>query len=170
MGIRGTDFHISQNGTSGKSVLNVIRGKVEVTSKESKKKVEVSQGKSAEVLTQNKKSSLELTKITQSELKEIHKESEIKQSEKIADQGLAKQIKELEKKSFETTLNDIKEYQPKLYEKIKEKKTSIDSDELNKVSVAVVYDKAPKKKIKVGLEDIKYEIDPYKEYFEVEDL
>lgn len=185
MGIRGTDFHVGQRGTSGKSALSVLRGKVEVADiKNPQKKISVSQGFSAEIKKEvvnkkvakgkkrKKKAALfQVVKTTKNDLVEIQKDSEIKQDKKDlkeASSAVKKQLAKLEKKAVENTLSDIKEYDPELYNNLKEKKVD-DLDKINKVVVGKVFEKAPVKKVKIGIDDDALEEDAYEKYFSIDE-
>lgn len=183
MGVRGTDFHIGQKGTSGKSSLSVLRGKVEMADKKNpSKKLEVAQGFSAEIQkeVEDKKTAkkdkkkatsvFQVAKTTKNDLVKIQKQSEIKQDEKDlkeAPKALKKQIAKLEKKAVENTLSDIKEYDPELYKNLKEKNVD-DVDKINKVVVGKVFEKAPVKKVKIGIDDDELEENAYDKYFKVD--
>lgn len=178
MGIRGTDFHIGQRGTSGKSSLSVLRGKVEVADKKNpKKKMEVAMGFSAEIQKevkaqkkQKNTSLFQVAKTTKNELVEIQKESDIKQDKKDlaeAPKALKKQLAKLEKKAVENTLSDIKEYDPALYKSLKDKNID-DVDKINKVVVGKVFEKAPVKKVKIGIDDDELEENAYEKYFNID--
>lgn len=185
MGVRGTDFHFAQRGTSGKTSISVLRGKVEVAKKEKpKEKVNIAQGFSAELnqkvipTKQEKKqsaskvlASLEIVKTTKNDLVEIQKDSKIINEDK---EEVSKEVKQelvqLEKSAVKTTLEDIKEYQPEVYEKLKDKEiTQVDT--VNTVVVTKALEKAPVKKAKKGFEDMGIDLDEdsYKKYFKVED-
>tara|TARA_Y100000385_G_C13061462_1_gene624589 strand:- start:685 stop:1659 length:975 start_codon:yes stop_codon:yes gene_type:complete len=180
MGIRGTDFHIGQRGTSGRSSLSVLRGKVEIADKRNpKKKMEVAQGFSAEIKKEVKNnkgkkkktaSLFQVAKTTKNELVDIQKESEIKQSKKElagASKAVKKQLARLEKKAIANTLSDIKEYDPALYKTLKDKNVD-DVDKINKVVVGKVFEKAPVKKVKIGIDDDELEENAYDKYFKID--
>lgn len=187
MGVRGTDFHIGQKGTSGKSSLSVLRGKVEIADKKNPlNKMEVYQGFSAEVqkevkeekvakggkkTVKKKETSLfQVVKTTKNALVKIQKQSEIKQSKEDlaeAPKELKKEIAKLEKKAVENTLSDIKEYDPELYKNLKDKNVD-DVDKINTVVVGKVFEKAPEKKVKIGIDDDELEENAYDKYFNVD--
>lgn len=182
MGIRGTDFHIGQRGTSGKSSVSVLRGKVAVADAElPSKKVEVAQGFSAELKTEVKNtkpntkekkvkaaSTLAVVKTTKNDLVAIQKDSNIKENkEDKVTEKVKKELASLEKKAVENTLSDIKDYDPELYNAIKDKKID-DIDNINKVVVGKVFEKAPEKKVKVGIEDLNLEENAYDKYFKID--
>ena len=179
MGVRGTDFHFFQRGTSGKAEISVLRGKVEVSNtKGTKKTKQVPQGFSAEVSSQismnnalDKKEELSLVqvnKITKDLVVEIQKDSQIEKPEKIPSQ-MSHEIKKLEATAVKTTLEDIKEYQPEVYAEIEKKKVE-SIDEVNTQVMAKTFKKAPAKKVKKGLDelDMDLEEDAYDKYFKIE--
>jgi hypothetical protein len=180
MGVRGTDFNFTQRGTSGKSAISVIRGKVDVASiKKPLKKIKIEQGFSAELKVETRKtktkkayaSTLEISKTTKKELVRIQKDSKIeKQKEdKTKNVKVKKAIAKLEKEAIKVTLADIKEYQPELYEVLKEEK--IDNvDTINTTVISKAYEKAPEKKIKPGFDDMDLDLeeDAYEKYFKID--
>jgi hypothetical protein len=177
MGVRGTDFHIAQAGSSGKSSVSVLRGKVAVSDiLKPKKAIEVSQGFSAELKkeirskkSKKKSSIMELSKTTKNELTSIQSDSAIvasKDDEKVSNKVKMELVK-LEKKAVENTLSDIKDYDPALYKSLKDKNIS-DIDQINSVVVAKVEETAPEKKVKVNIDDLNLSDDVYDKYFKVE--
>ncbi len=177
MGVRGTDFHFSQNGTSGNSHISVIRGKVEVTSTKSPKKIiKVEQGFSAQIINTIKlkvkpKKVIQLSQTTQPELLKIQKDSNIKSTKADAPESekVRKELMILEKQAIKTTLEDIKTYQPKVYAELTSKKVkSIAS--LNMAVVKKAYKRAPAKKAKRAFDDMDLNLDEdaYKKYFKSE--
>jgi hypothetical protein len=183
MGIRGTDFHIGQQGTSGSSTLAVLRGKVEVADiKDSKKKIDVAQGFTAEIKKEEVKAAsdsvgdkketalFEVAKTSKQELVQIQKASEIKQDVKElkdAPVEIKQELAKLETKAVENTLSDIKQYDPALYENLK-KKNIEDVDKINTVVVGKVFEQAPVKKMKPGIDDSELEKNAYEKYFKIE--
>jgi hypothetical protein len=168
MGIRGTDFHIGQAGSAGKSSVSVLRGKVAVADIfKPKKAIEVLQGFSAElkkeVKTKTSKksklketaSTMELSKTTKNELTSIQSDSAIvtsKDDEKVS-LKVQKELVKLEKKAVENTLSDIKDYDPELYKSLKKRKIS-NVDEINNAVVAQVEESAPEKRVKVDIDNL----------------
>ena len=176
MGVRGTDFHFSQKGTSGETAISVLRGQVEVASKNKpNEKRNITQGFSAELsATQLNKelSSLIIGKTSKTDLVEIQKESKIEKQakEESVSEETRKELASLEKAAIKTTLEDIKEYQPEVYKTLEGKKiTQIDT--INTIVVSKAVEKAPLKKSKKGIEQmgIDFEEDSYKKYFKIED-
>jgi hypothetical protein len=185
MGVRGTDFHFNQRGTSGETSISVLRGKVEVAEVETpKKKVNVQQGFSAEInkKTVEKKikgkvktkilSTFELVKTTKNELVVIQKNSKIeeKPEDRVKTEAVKKEIKMLEKQAVKVTLADIKEYQPKVYNELKGKNVK-SVDTVNTIVVTQAFEKAPEKKIKKGFDELDIDLkdDAYKKYFKIEE-
>ncbi|MBG59973.1 MAG: hypothetical protein CMJ16_05885 [Peredibacter sp.] len=164
MGIRGTDFHLLQKGTSGDSVLSVLRGNIEVQTKNAKKKIEVSKGFSAEVSKIKDSPKVSLVKTTKSDLIKVHKDSVIKDAKKPTEKAVKKEIEELEKKAAENVLKDISRYEPNLYQALKKNKVN-DAEEINKIVVGKIFKAAPKKKKKVGIDTLNLDEDAYEEYF-----
>jgi hypothetical protein len=185
MGVRGTDFHFNQKGTSGETSISVLRGKVDVSEVEKPEKVvKVQQGFSAEIkketvtkITKGKTkkktlSTFELVKTTKNELVEIQKSSKIieKAEDKTKQVSVTKEIKELEKQAIKVTMDDIKEYQPKVYNELKGK--DIQSvDTVNTVVVTQAFEKAPAKKTKKGFDELDIDLkdDAYKKYFKIDE-
>lgn len=189
MGVRGTDFHFAQRGTSGQTSVSVLRGKVEVAKKEAPKKpVQLAQGFSAQLnqkslpprnkkVSKGKKSPkvmsrLEVVKTTKKDLVDIQKDSKILNADRVkVSKDVAKELKNLEKSAIQTTLEDIKEYQPKIYQKLKDKKiTQVDT--VNTVVVSQALEKAPTKSSKKGLDQMGVDLneDTYKKYFKIDDI
>lgn len=185
MGIRGTDFHIGQHGSSGASSVSVLRGKVAVTEKMNPNNVlQVEKGFTAEVATapvvsdskkEDKKepttSAVKLAKTSKVELIDIQKDSKIEEKP-VQEAKISKELKQelsmLESKAVENTLTDIKEYEPELYEKITQNNLK-DIDSINTVVVKRVFEKAPEKKVKANLQDIDFKNDAYEKYFKIQD-
>lgn len=182
MGVRGTDFHFSQKGTSGESSITVIRGEVKVTenldksAKDAPKEFKVKQGFSASINPLKEdvkkikplKTKVDIVQTTKTKLVAIHKDSKVKpKKEDLAqEKEVQKELAELEKQAVETTLDDIKEYQPKVYEQmVKAKVKSI--DKVNATVVARAFKKAPAKPEKKSFDDLDIEIedDAYDKYF-----
>ncbi len=188
MGVRGTDFYFSQKGSSGKTEVSVLRGKVELVqkspetmplSKEQLKRVEVPQGFSAELIsnliktdkkTKDKSTEAHITlnQTSKHELLHIQKESKVVESkaDKVVEKEVIRELKQLERQAITTTLEDIKEYQPEVYEEIKKKKVK-SIDVVNTTVVAKAFKKAPLKKAKKSFDDLDIEVedDAYDKYF-----
>jgi hypothetical protein len=173
MGVRGTDFSFSQRGTSGKTSISVLRGKVDVSNINTPKKVvNVQQGFSAELkLIKKIKSkaiqpaSLKLVRTSKSELLQIQKDSKIeKEQDEVVSKEIIKEIKDLQTKAVSVTMDDIKEYQPQIYQELK-KKTITSVDTLNTKVVATAYKKAPIRNSKKDIDETDLEENAYKKYF-----
>ncbi len=187
MGIRGTDFYVNAKGIK-KSSVSVLRGEVAVRARFNKNiekapEIKVKQGFQAEVAKDvekpNQKSKVVEDKValrptSKVELVEIQKNTVVKEDEesKAEKKNLPKKVMakldKLEKKSVETTLQDIKTHDPDLYQKIKKDKTkSIDG--INTTVVAKVFEKAPDKPLKATEEEFEdLEVDAYEKYFNLD--
>lgn len=169
MGIRGTDFCVGQKGTSGKSSLAVLRGKVQLIDKKNPKKVlEIKKGLSAEVKISQKMKGAKITQVlktSKDEMRTIEEETKItkKEDEKVSVK-VSKELAKLEKKAVENTLTDIKEYEPKLYEKLKKQKIK-DVDSINTIVATNIIKKAPKKRVKIDMDDLDLDESTYDEYY-----
>jgi hypothetical protein len=192
MGVRGTDFFVADQGSTGESEISVVRGSVEVkssTATAATKPVEVKAGNTVEVApppppkvdskTGTKTAVvapppvIEVRQTTQEDLKAIQKSSEIKMKKediekaKAANPELARNLETLEKKAVETTLKDIKTHDPKLYAKL-QTQTITDVAQINTQVVETAVKAAPKappkrKPYKSELEDL--EEGAYERYF-----
>lgn len=153
MGVRGTDFHVSQLH-SGLTQISVLRGKIKVFDDIKEQNVEITPGKTFV----KKDNNSDLVMISQSELKQIKSQSEIK-----SDDNQTKEIQELEKKATEVTLKDIKIYQPTLYEKVIKMK-GMDSEKLAASTIEILEKLAPATRKKPDWEDLIDDRDPYETY------
>jgi hypothetical protein len=89
---------------------------------------------------------IELRRTTQEELTGIQKTTQLKSAVKATEsvgQEVAAKLAVLEKKAVETTLNDIKAADPKLFAKLQEK-PSATTEELDTQAVEVLIQEAPK--------------------------
>ncbi|MBL7663663.1 MAG: FecR domain-containing protein [Bacteriovoracaceae bacterium] len=171
MGVRGTDFFISQRGSSGNTRVAVLRGEVEVKPKDKNDVLNVKSGFTAAVVENKNDIKAEVKQTTQQELISIQKDSLIKTSEAEVDSAsdaVKAEIAQLEKKATDVTLNDIKRYDEKLYNKLKT--VAVKSvDELNTLSVKKIFKDAPKNQGKISSEDLEnLEMDAYEEFFKVQ--
>lgn len=190
MGVRGTDFFIADGGTDGGTEVSIMRGAVEVTPKvENAKPVEVKQGMSADIppVPQPKAESaakkeeagkpapvqaaVELRQTTQEELQGIQRSSTIAKKPGEQPQAAAPEVAKLEKKAVETTLKDIKVYDPKLYAQLESRKPA-STDEINTSVVQTLIKEAPK--APEAHKPHKSEVDnldqgAYEKYFKVQD-
>ena len=181
MGVRGTDFFIDDGGPGVGTQISVLRGQVAVknveksATKAQAREVSVQAGQSADLPASV---TPELRPTTQEELKSIQKTSTVKNdikqqvafSEKVTDK-----IKKLEAKAIETTVQDIKVSDPKLYAQIQlkaEKNEFRSVDDVNGTTVEQLVKVAPKAPVRLKpsqseLED--QEKDQYKKYFHSEE-
>jgi hypothetical protein len=153
MGVRGTDFYVSEK--HGSFDVSVLRGEVEVTSLETKKVEKVKTGEALVVQDNSSK----INVITKEDLKEIKATSTLKSNP-------SPEFKDLEKKATEVVLGDIKEYQPAVYKELVENKkdTLSDSDTIAITTAQMLEAKAPSKKLKATKDDLDKEVDPYDTY------
>jgi hypothetical protein len=111
-----------------------------------------------------------LFKTDKRELVKIQKASKIKVKKsdlKKLSPKVVKEIKKLEKRAVENTLEDIKESDPSLFEQIKKQKTKISLESLTTKVVHQNFKKAPEKVYKPTESDLDDErIDAYETYFE----
>lgn len=152
MGVRGTDFHVSHLN-SGSTQISVLRGEIDLKSPK-KEDVKIQSGQTYVT----KEANSQLSQLTKSELKTIAQEATIKTADVKEPELVA-----LEKKAASTTLNDIKEYQPQLFEKVKNSK-NIDSDSLALTTVEKLQETAPEKKKKPDWAEMIDDRDPYDTY------
>jgi hypothetical protein len=111
MGVRGTDFFVSDSGPKGETEITVLRGMVEVTNESTGKLLPVKTGTTALV---TEKSEISPRDSTKEDLKTVETSSKTEPTKETP-----KTVVELEKKALAVTLQDIKLYQPEIYEKIK---------------------------------------------------
>lgn len=168
--VRGTDFHVAQNGSSGISQLTVLRGKVEalpIQQEQAKTEmVVVETGKSA--LTKVGVVSAEVVKTTKQDLKQIALESKVEMSEKAVPEVVKQEIIQLEEKAKENIKKDMENIDPALFEEVKTAKID-DLDSLNMKTVEKIYENAPETKGKPGWRELdEIESDPYGKYFKEE--
>ncbi len=194
MGVRGTDFNFKKVGTSGNTLVSVIRGKVKVSPVEkgkieNKKTVEVKSSQSANVYSDKflaeeyeakaKKMKLKLkmkkpkkriflSDTSKKDLLRIQRDSHIIQTKADLPESkeIKKEIRQLEKQATKVTLDDIKTYQPEVYKELK--KTKIKSvAQLNTMVIKKAYQKAPAKPDKMGFEVVEEDLneDEYEKYF-----
>jgi hypothetical protein len=143
LGVRGTDFYIGENTTTGDLEVSVQRGKVWVTPAPSSMKarltvplpdhstqgmalktVEVNAGKLATLNTDDaKKGNVEVVAAGQNFLAEIHGLTRVdsKRQEKLLaslDPGVVEQVVALQQRAVETTLLDVQQSQPEVLKSI----------------------------------------------------
>jgi len=196
-GVRGTDFFIKYDTVAAKTKLSVMRGQVSIkpTPKKSAdhknpvkevKAVMIKTGESAEVKAPpvvaktDKKNNVavveepvkvEVSTTSKEDFVEIQTETTVKVDKKMmaeATPEVVKQIEEMEKKTAEVILDDIKVENKELYKKVMKMKTK-DVATLNSVVVGKLYKEAPKavKKSKITEDDLMDSMDDdvYKKYF-----
>jgi hypothetical protein len=153
MGVRGTDFHISQF-RSGLTQVSVLRGEIEIKNDVKKDLVQIAAGQTFMVKEQNS----ELSKLSKPELKTIAEDSSLK-SQELKDS----ELKELETKATSVTMKDIQIYEPELFKQIQGQK-ALSSDELALNTVQALEKTAPLEKKKPKWADLLDESDPYEKY------
>ncbi len=176
MGIRGTDFFVSQRGSAGETQVAVIRGEVNAQANaKGTKELKVKSGQTAAFEESKTKKTIEseVTQTTQEDLVKIQLSSVIKKSEEnkeVVAKSVAVELKALEKKATENAIEDIKNYDKNLYQKLK--KANIASmDTVNTVSVKKAFYKAPKGKSKISGEELEeIQMNAYEEYFKIDEI
>lgn len=153
--VRGTDFYVHQRGTSGTTVVSVLRGSIEIKPENEKKTVIINSG---ETFIQRSEKEHLLDKITKQDLKKI--DHIVKIETKAEDKP---EMVELEKKATEVVLKDIKEYQPELYEKVKTL-NEVNSEQLASNTIQKLEVTAPMERRKPTLDDLQLDEDPYEKY------
>ncbi|MBY0470967.1 FecR domain-containing protein [bacterium] len=190
MGVRGTDFFISENGMTGHTEVTVVRGEVSVASKvEAQKAVAVKSGYSAVVAAEPKaekvakeaapqakpeapKPEVQVIKTTQEHFAVVQKASKIEASEEIkkaieSNPTVAETVKKLEEKAAETTLKDIKKTDPALYAQVSQAGPQ-SVEELNAKAVQKLAVDAPKGRKTFNV-DGDIEKDAYDQFFKMVD-
>lgn len=165
MGVRGTDFFVADDGTSGTEV-SVIRGQVAVTPMAKAetatmppKEVVVTSGQSADVA---KTVTLPtIRKTTKEEFKIILKNSEF--DAKM--EALPEPLKKLEEKAKESVIAEVKKENPELLAKLDPGHS--DATQLNAQIVQKLQEKAPSapKRRKPFRSELEDQGDAYKKYF-----
>lgn len=185
MGVRGTDFFIEEDPLSGQTLLTVIRGSVEIQSRESGSAppVEVKTGQSAIAATSEAKDAevakkVEVRATSKEEYAEVTSVSTLAQAEKgtvVAPKNpaIAAELKQLEQKAVQTTLKDIQTHQPELYAKLSPALPKVPSvEQIHAQAVEALAVQAPsiprarKKPTRKEL-DSGLEADPYEKYFKL---
>ena len=162
MGVRGTDFFISDSGTNNETEVTVIRGAVSV--KTEKTETIIKTGTSA-IVAEN--TPVETHETTKEDLKNIETASSVNKNDSID----LMNIKILEKKAVEATLQDIKVYQPEIFEKLNaDSKEPLNLQSLNTKTlnlVALTAPSAPLKKGKPRIDELNEteDKDIYEKYF-----
>lgn len=172
MGVRGTDFHISDRGARGGTKVSVLRGSVALHHQgKTSKPLTIQKGYSAEVapsvVLKSKKDegpkTVTLRKTTKKELLSVHRDSKIVSQPPASGADL---VKKFEQKATDIILADIKEDDPKHFEKLKAN-PSLSHDMLNTLTLKKLFVKAPEKPSKPFLHDLeKVDEDAYDKYFD----
>lgn len=166
MGVRGTDFFVSARDASGSSVVNVLRGKVAVAQLPSQaaeakpgevkrqrrlRMVEIPAGFSVKVKPvpktadrRKRPAPLKVKPTTKKQLIAVQVETVIKEdpNEKVEPE-VAERIAKLEAKAAENCLQDIKDYNPALYQRLKEQGGGGSVDAIQTSTVKSMIKKAP---------------------------
>ncbi|MCH2534738.1 MAG: FecR domain-containing protein [Bdellovibrionales bacterium] len=167
-GVRGTDVYVHHNLQKG-TLVTVMRGKVEVSSAENKKikPITVETGyMTTDVLEDVQK--IDKKPITKEKVIEVQVQSTVKPDVEVSE-TVKKEIQVLEKQNKEVVLEDIKNYQPEIYQEIKDTKDKMTVEEVSAKVVSKVYKAAPSEspKFKPSQEDLKgIGNDVYEKYFE----
>jgi len=131
MGVRGTEFFVRSRSQSGQSEVTVLRGQVLVqpTMVKDPKPVKVSSGYSLNIGPEAKPNTdkakrrikVSLKKTTTANLGAIQTATTVKKEEAPAGSNSKEneEIAALEKRALESTLSDIKEYDPILHDRLK---------------------------------------------------
>lgn len=172
MGVRGTDFFVTANPSSGGSMVTVLRGQVVVTpNTPNATPIEVPAGYAAQLASAHgaqsagpQKDAVAIKPVTTQELVEIQKETKVPPTK---EKETAEDIKALEKKAVEATVDDMKQSDPDLFERMKgDEKVLGDIENLNTLSVKRVFDDV--KKGKPSEKSLESDEDVYKKYFRME--
>lgn len=181
-GVRGTDFFVSHQGNN-QTQLTVLRGEVEVSKKIGKNKVSkpisVKTGFTANIEKNknepiNQPPKIQIEQASKENLLDVQQISSIKEPPTLIaslSKEVQQEVENLQKASTHATLEDIKEEDPKMYEKIKDKKIT-DISSISTEVVAKLYKKAPRKdkKKKPSLDEIEgLGDDVYNKYFKTND-
>lgn len=155
-GVRGTDFFVSYSPAKETSEVSVLRGEVEVKNNKTDKPVSVSSGHKVEVVEPSRHPAKETPKMevrlaTKTELMEIHKSTIVTTETKS--QEMAPEIAKLEQKAQANVIEEIKTYDPKMYEQIKNENLK-STQEIGAVVVATLYKAAPEAPKKPSLKEL----------------
>lgn len=149
MGVRGTDFYVSE-GAEGKGLeVTILRGEVVLRPAQAHAKdVTVKSGFAAEIPISEKQvpsGNVVVRQANQADLHTVKTTSLILPDPTLTrkpSEEIVKKVKTLEAKAVETTLQDIKTSDPGLYEKIKNAPEPTTAD-LNQKAVDHLYQTAP---------------------------
>jgi len=144
MGVRGTDFLVQDYGIGGNGTeLQVFRGKVEFKNTDKPNDVKlVAKGDAAFSSTTEKKSEVQVRPITKDDLFETQKNLFVPSNNKGPD--VPKEVVELEKKSVDTTLQDMKSESPEAFKKLSGSDIST-SQIINAEVLASLFDQAKRR-------------------------
>ena len=145
MGVRGTDFVIADPGAGpGPTEVAVLRGQVEVRTNGVKVAAQqIPAGQTAEVAPAA--AEIETHASSQEELVGIRKFSTIQAVVQAVNDETSQKLEVLEKKAVESTLHDIRDYDPKLYAKLQAGGAQTVQD-LNAQAIESLVREAPKAK------------------------
>lgn len=162
-GVRGTEFWVNVVNSQSTEV-SVLRGLIELNEKD-KETVKLSKGEKALVGPE------EVVKetMTKQDLQQIAAETLPAQEIKVEDETL----KNLESKALAVTVQDIKLYEPELYQTIVKNQDELKgSEELTQITLNKLQESAPdappETPKKPSLKDLKNSEDPYKKYYKEE--
>ena len=144
MGVRGTDFYVDAHNDDGDSTISVIRGKVEITPSVLGETIELESGYTMDI-DDRKKKPVVISRNTKSALKKIYADTNV-----AADGKDSKEIIDLEKRAIKVAEDDIKLYDPELYEKIRKisKNRILSSSDLENFVTQEAIKQAPEKDLK----------------------
>lgn len=182
MGVRGTDFYITERGQDETTEVSILRGAVQVQPQGPKAKpITLETGYSAaipvsktEIKKQETAPIVEVRKTTQEQLHSIQKASSIPPStvpQAPPSSEVQQEVQRLETKASQTVLADIQKTDPKLYANVTAK-PKMTLEELNRASVLKVMETAPKApaRTKPTLDELeKSNDDIYEKYFKPQD-
>lgn len=170
-GVRGTDFFVRHNPVDG-TQLTVVRGEVIVQSKvQDAKPIAVKKGY---MVRADAKGKTEVKEATKEELVQIQVASTVAADAKAVSslpQEVKTEIKQLNEKTKDAVLADIKKDDPKLFEELKTR-DDLNAATVHTVAVATLYQAAPSDaKKKPSREEIQgIGKDVYEKYFDPTDV
>jgi hypothetical protein len=138
MGVRGTDFFVSDTGPEGGTEVSVLRGVVEIQDMRGAK-AEVLSGKSATIASGRE---IHLHALHQGQLRKMEETSDLPRIS-----AGAPPFQDLERKAVQVTLKDIQLYQPETYRQLRSQLPEIERQgrvsELNQKALEVARRTAP---------------------------
>ncbi|MGE0615159.1 MAG: FecR domain-containing protein [Bacteriovoracia bacterium] len=182
MGVRGTDFFVSESHEQAVTEVSVLRGEVAVTPQATPQQtISVKKGFTAEVPVTAKTvdaapgavaPKVELRATTKTELTDIQAESMVKQDlAKLNEKSeLAAKVQGLEKQALTMTVTDIKRHDPELYAQM-EQNPATTTDAVNAQVTGRLLKTAPEgpSRIKPSTRQLKDGEDAYQKYFKPQD-